>query len=198
MSDRDSPAHRWSLAMGLAVAGGLLMSVTGAFGTGDIPFLVRTPYWIGQMVMGTAVALSARPLVARTGLLRDWVWAEAAVVALIITTVGAPIIWMLTSLVYSGKLEGRSLEFFVGPVAVLSVVMTALNYALQRRAVVTHAAPPGQTAPPRLHERLPAKLRGADIRAVEAQDHYLKVHTDRGEALILLRLADAIVELEGI
>ena len=65
------------------------------------------------------------------------------------------------------------------------------------RTVQTHAAAPG--APPaRFLDRLPPKLRGAAIRAVQAEDHYLRIHTDRGSDLILMRLSDAVEELEGL
>jgi DNA-binding LytR/AlgR family response regulator len=47
-------------------------------------------------------------------------------------------------------------------------------------------------------ERLPAKLKGAVIYAVSAEDHYLRLHTSKGADLLLMRLADAIVELEGL
>ena len=47
-------------------------------------------------------------------------------------------------------------------------------------------------------DRLPPKLMGGAIHAVEAEDHYLRVHTSKGADLILCRLADAIAELEGI
>jgi DNA-binding LytR/AlgR family response regulator len=50
----------------------------------------------------------------------------------------------------------------------------------------------------RFLERLPPRLRGAEIHAVQAEDHYLRVHTTRGSDLILMRLADAIVELDGL
>ena len=33
---------------------------------------------------------------------------------------------------------------------------------------------------------------------MEAEDHYLRLHTSLGQDLILLRLADAIAELEGL
>ncbi len=33
---------------------------------------------------------------------------------------------------------------------------------------------------------------------MEAEDHYLRLHTSRGSDLILLRLADALDELDGI
>ena len=44
-------------------------------------------------------------------------------------------------------------------------------------------------------QRLPVKYRGADLWAISSEDHYLRVHTDRGEEMILMRLADAIREL---
>ena len=33
---------------------------------------------------------------------------------------------------------------------------------------------------------------------MEAQDHYLRLHTSKGLDMILMRLSDAIAELEGI
>lgn len=30
------------------------------------------------------------------------------------------------------------------------------------------------------------------------QDHYVDVHTDKGNTLVLMRLADAIAEMEGV
>ena len=50
----------------------------------------------------------------------------------------------------------------------------------------------------RFLDRLPFKLRGSVIWAVSSEDHYLRIHTDRGSDLILMRLSDALVELEGL
>ncbi len=173
------------------------MSATGAFGTGAAPVLHRTVYWVMQMLLGTLIALSARPLIQKTGLFHRWMWAEAAVVILVITTVGAPTIWLITSLTFRERLIGGDIEYFIAPVAILSTAMTVLNYALQREPPTTHAAPTA-AAPPRFLDRLPGQLRGAEVLAVEAEDHYLRVHTDQGQTLILMRLADAVAELEGI
>ena len=57
--------------------------------------------------------------------------------------------------------------------------------------------PTGRRTPVFL-DRMPDKLRGGEIYAVEAQDHYLRLHTSRGQDLILMRLADALGELEGL
>jgi DNA-binding LytR/AlgR family response regulator len=75
--------------------------------------------------------------------------------------------------------------------------MTAINMLAARTPAQTHAAAP-EDDPPRFLERLPARLRAATILAVEAQDHYLQVHTNAGRELILMRLSDAVAELEGL
>ncbi|WP_298336689.1 LytTR family DNA-binding domain-containing protein [uncultured Erythrobacter sp.] len=43
--------------------------------------------------------------------------------------------------------------------------------------------------------RLAPKFREAELYAVSAEDHYLRVHTDLGDELILMRLLDALEEL---
>lgn len=200
----DGLARNLGGPMAVAVAAGVVLSLVDAFGSAAVPLAPRTLYWIGVMCLGTLVALTARPLVAWTGWLEGHLWAEAAVVMLIITTVGAPLVWCVTCATFGQALRGGELEAFVPPVAVLAVAMTTLNYALQRPARVTHAAPVSAApdaaplARPRFEARLPAHLRGGEILAVSAEDHYLRVHTDRGQALILMRLADAVAELEGV
>lgn len=47
-----------------------------------------------------------------------------------------------------------------------------------------------------LLERLPEAVRGAVLR-IAADNHYIDVRTERGTSLILMRLSDAIRELEG-
>jgi DNA-binding LytR/AlgR family response regulator len=49
-----------------------------------------------------------------------------------------------------------------------------------------------------LRERLPMRLRRATIHALQAEDHYVRVHTAAGSELLLMRLADAIREAEGL
>lgn len=42
-----------------------------------------------------------------------------------------------------------------------------------------------------LAARLPAHMKAASLYALEAEDHYLRVHSDRGEALVHMRMTDA-------
>jgi DNA-binding LytR/AlgR family response regulator len=78
-----------------------------------------------------------------------------------------------------------------------SLLMTGLAFLIRRHPTQTHAAAP-DAPPPKFLARLPAKLQGAELYAVEAEDHYLRLHTSKGQDLILMRLGDAIDELEGL
>lgn len=55
----------------------------------------------------------------------------------------------------------------------------------QRVAEVVRESGPG------LSQRLPPELRSAPVLAIQAEDHYLRVFTARGEALIHMRIGDA-------
>ncbi|MEC8456533.1 MAG: LytTR family DNA-binding domain-containing protein, partial [Pseudomonadota bacterium] len=85
-------------------------------------------------------------------------------------------------------------------VLIVTLAVTTVNVFLGRaQPVQTHAAPPSQpTRPARFLDRLPPRLKGATLYAVQAEDHYLRLHTDRGSDLILMRLSDAVEELEGL
>jgi DNA-binding LytR/AlgR family response regulator len=75
--------------------------------------------------------------------------------------------------------------------------MVAINLLVQRRPLETHAEiAPARPAP--ILARLPLKLRAATLYAVEAEDHYIRLHTSAGSDLVLLRFSDALAELQGI
>jgi len=61
--------------------------------------------------------------------------------------------------------------------------------------VIPTVAPAGP-AEPRLAARLPAPLRGGEIWALEAEEHYTKIHTSKGNTLLLMRFSDAIAEMD--
>jgi DNA-binding LytR/AlgR family response regulator len=76
-------------------------------------------------------------------------------------------------------------------------VITAINYATAP-AEVAAAAQVTSSRPSRFMDRLPVRLRHARLIAIEAEDHYLRVHTDAGSDLVLMRLSDALAELDGV
>ena len=48
-----------------------------------------------------------------------------------------------------------------------------------------------------LTEKLPPKLRGADLIALKSEDHYLRVYTSAGDDLILMSMENAMTALSG-
>ena len=181
----------------IAAAVGGLLAAAGAFGSGGTPLLARFVYWIPMLLAGALLGAVVQRAVAERGWLEDRVWLQAALITLIITVPLTVIVWAFSTWFFQRPWDLADLGFFFGPVLIVSAVMAGLNVLAVRKPRETHAAPPG-AAQPRFLDRLPPKLRGAEIFAVEAEDHYLRLHTSRGSDLILMRLSDAVAELEGI
>jgi DNA-binding LytR/AlgR family response regulator len=180
-----------------SAAAGLFLALIGAFGSDEAPILVRLAYWIGLCVAGAVVGTGVSQLIGREGRADDRPWLYGALTVAGITLPFTVVVWLVSELAFHGVPRPRALPVYLGPVFIVTMAMTALNFLVQRRPVETHAAPAGAPAP-RFLDRLPAKLRGAELHAVEAEDHYLRLHTSRGQDLILMRLSDAVAELEGI
>lgn len=184
---------------GVVVAGiaGLFLAFTGAFGTLAAPLWVRLAYWLVLCWSGAAAGAAVSTIVQNSGLTEQRPFVGGAVITLGVTLPGTLYVWAVSSLMFGALPRLANLPNFFLPVLVITAAITALNFLVARKPVETHAAAP-EAPPPRFLERLPPKLRGARLFAVEAQDHYLRLHTSKGEDLILMRLSDAVVELEGI
>ena len=50
--------------------------------------------------------------------------------------------------------------------------------------------------PQGLARHLPARLRDAPLLALQAEDHYVRFHTEAGSDLVLMRFSDAVAEAE--
>jgi hypothetical protein len=82
-------------------------------------------------------------------------------------------------------------------VFVVSLLLMALRALMWRRIVETRTIvmPPLPEAERAFRLRLSAKRRGARLIALEAEDHYVRVHTDAGAELLSMRFAEALEEL---
>ncbi len=174
------------------VAVALVIGLSGAARS-----LMDMVQWCVDSAVGAVIGLS----VARWWVPPSWfhekLWAAALVIAVSVAT---PLTFVILGWIVLFHHVPLSLPLIASvlPSAFGScLVMTALAFLVRRPATVTHAGPPS-APPPKFLERLPEKLRGGELYAVEAEDHYLRLHTSLGQDLILLRLADAIAELEGL
>ena len=198
---RAAPSLTLGLDRGMliAAAAGVVLALTGAFGTSNTSLALRFGYWVPVMLAGAFWGHLCSRAVHRWIDMDDRPW--LTVLALTVSTTGpvALLVWFVTGLVFEGEVYRLgALPLMVGPVLTITAVMSAINVFVARaQPVQTHAAPAG-AAPARFPDRLPLKLRGASIRAVQSEDHYLRIHTDRGSDLVLMRLSDALTELEGL
>ncbi|WP_428151063.1 LytTR family DNA-binding domain-containing protein [Brevundimonas sp.] len=183
----------------IAAAAGVVLAVSGAFGSINAPLWLRLVYWVPVMLAGALWGHVCSRLIDRWIDMDERPWLAVAALTAAITGPVSLMVWFVTGVVFEGEAYPLStLPLMVGPVLTVTAVMSAINVFLSKaQPVQTHAGPVG-SAPARFPDRLPMKLRGAAIRAVQAEDHYLRIHTDRGSDLILMRLSDALEELEGL
>jgi DNA-binding LytR/AlgR family response regulator len=182
----------------IASAAGLFLAFIGPFGTDRLSVASRLAYWLGLTLGGTGLGLGVNIVAAALiDPLRRRPLTLAAATAVTMTPPGVLAAWGATRLAFPPSYGIGPVLGFVAPVLAVSVAMSLINALANRNPVQTHAAPPGAQRP-RFEDRLPPKLKGAEIFAVEAQDHYLRLHTSKGGDLILMRLSDAMAELEGL
>lgn len=201
----DSPTDpiTWAaVRRSLLISGsiGAFLSFVGAFGSSAMAFIPRTLFMIAMSWVGAGLGILTFRLAVRMRWTRGRRLLQGAVAALLMTPPMGLIVWGSTR--FSGPGEPlRALPGYTGVTFVMCESITLFVVFMNMRSgqmaaaqVALALAPP----PPKFLERLPLKLRGAEVWAVEAEDHYLRLHTSKGQDLILLRLADAVDELAGI
>lgn len=200
-TQRQRPASRATRALLAAVGVGLLLGFAGPFGSYPAyPTATRYAFWLGLTIAGVAAAIAADAILPRlrfrSGAIR--IGALALLSALPMTFVVA---WTL-SMLQPGRVFGpQQLPLLFACVAVVQLlIVLAMTIAAPAPESAQIAAPPEPKEippafPAALTSRLPPDI-GRDIVALETEDHYLRVHTAGGSALILMRMADAVALLD--
>jgi hypothetical protein len=196
-----TPKRRTDFIRSITVAGAaaLLLAMSGAFDTGDRSFHERLAYWLIVMGAGSAWGQFCQRLLPR------WLSLDGRPglhIAALTTIVAGPmclIVWFATGLFFKGELfPPELLPRLVVPVFSIAAAVSALVVLLGKATPIETMASVDAAQPARFIERLPLHLRAARLIAVQAEDHYLRVHTDLGSDLILMRLSDAVAELDGL
>lgn len=189
-------AIRSSLLPGLLV--GAFLGFVGAFGTHDMPLLPRLAFMIAISWVATLMGVTAFGVASFAAWTRTGYWRRGFLAAILMFAPMGLVVWSAVNLVVPAGHGPRLAQIpsFLGVSLVTSLFFCLLVAWMRRDA--SRSQSPALATPPKFIERLPLKLRGAEVWAVEAEDHYLRLHTSKGQDLILLRLADAVAELEGI
>lgn len=178
---------------------GAILGLAGPFGTYEgVGPLVRIPYWIAVAV----VTYGAGQLGAT--ILAGWLVPEGSArwIKVVVMAIGAAVpvtsvVLLLNRLFFAQLIFGGwvVLELFAYCIAV-SLAFVAMLECLVLPLLFARK-PPASWDGPRLMARLPHHLRGP-LAHMSMADHYVEVHTAKGSTLVLMRLADAIAETEGV
>ncbi|HCJ20770.1 MAG TPA: LytTR family transcriptional regulator [Erythrobacter sp.] len=206
-------ARKLVIDLSVMTAVGLVLAIIGPFGTAAAPLAWRLVSWIGLAWLGYAFYRPLAPLVAwlhpRLELPRAGLWIGLTMLATVPLTAAIWTIEFLPGPVPAPTLEQALLAYL--NVLAIGASVTVVFYLLERgrpkaaahdamaRSVAAsdvQNAPQGEPHSAFL-QRLPAEL-GGDLIALEMEDHYVRAHTMLGSDLVLLRLRDAIAELDGI
>lgn len=193
--------RRAAAELGLLLAAGLFLALVGPFGTIERGFAVRASYWpiviVGGAVIGIAIDIAV-------GRRLTSFWPRLLTSSLLMTPGVTLLVWLVSGAMLGGA-PHRPLEFLqlLFQVFVISFAVMALRQLAWRGMWTGHAAGPDEAEEPiepsgAFRQRLSARRRAARLLAVQAEDHYLRVHTDAGEELITARFSDALQELERL
>lgn len=217
-----APKPAFRRAIVISAVAGVFMAAIGAVGTDAVSLGARLAYLLPVMSTGATLGTGISFGVQSWGRLRHNLIAEGALVTVLITLPLTIVVIGANQMAFNSDApNARALAFTFGVVLMVSAIMTALTYATSEAAALRRfptrmrplpdlkAMPGPRPSPaiactaavpplPRILARLPLRLRRARLLALEAEDHYLRVHTDAGSVLILLRFTDAIAEADGL
>ncbi|WP_299862564.1 LytTR family DNA-binding domain-containing protein [uncultured Hoeflea sp.] len=181
------------------VTAGLVIGLTGPFGTYDtLPVVVRIGYWLAVVCLtywlGYLVSFAVASLAEDRGMDPRLSLAIGALVAALPVTAGLAGLHMLVLDVPFWADAKRLLPY----VAIITLTLAALSEGLANSgahpATLTKAKLAGAAPDSAWLDELPAHL-GRELILLQAQDHYVRARTDRGETLIRTTLQDAARDL---
>lgn len=177
----------------------ILFSFLGVFDTDTMPFPRRLFFWGATIGGGSMVSL----LCIRWGSkFRN----QSSVFIVVALSAIASIAVVFVLAAFDGGLTGSwslanwGYQYLLA-LSIALFINTGVYITLKALGWIPSDKPLSiNTQPPELQflERLPAKYYGAELYAVSSEDHYVRVHTNCGEELILMRFADALKELNTV
>jgi hypothetical protein len=196
--------------LGLA---GAVMAALGPFGLYPVPFWTRLLFWIPAVAAVAGLILGTEALLRRhigTG----WPGPARAAAAIALAAVPAVLlIQVLLTLVIGmeAPFAPATLGARYGQILLVGLVLTGFLRVLRERraaaaplpadAGIPGAAAAESTAEPAIAVFLRStapELAGAALLALEAEDHYLRIHTDRGRAMVLMPIGRATEMLAAV
>ena len=200
--------------LSISVVMGLFIGYLAPFGMGELPLWMSVSYWVFTCIIGYFIytpfihfgnAILARKLSVH--------WHRVAISTLLASAVMSFTVPIITWLFFNMTIEFDKQFWQVFPKAVvIGGVITIVSLMRDRMKlqqvqltekqalVESHEHQVEQVVNEKLEQfiaQLPLEKRG-DLLCLEMSDHYLKVYTDKGHHLVLMRFKDALIQLEDV
>jgi len=180
---------------------GVLLGLIGPFGTFETSAGVRMAFWLGTLLMGYAIF---RPCL----IVSQWVGETLHVPQLIAgglaLMIAALPLTFLIALFFAGfdaaralnskSLIGLYLQVWLIGFLVNAVFALTLGRSAKQTEPASDLPDPADAIGPSLSTRLLPNL--GPIHALKGEDHYVRIFGAAGEQLVLMRLRDAIADLQ--
>jgi DNA-binding LytR/AlgR family response regulator len=183
------------VALVILVSASAVAALVGPFETGALLGLVpRVLYWL--TIVFTTYSIGYVSAVALRRRASDR-WPRPAVAALagVVTGAGVCVVVTVANLVTFAYVPplNEAVPLLATVFAISVIVSVAMDYVLSATTTATPDAPRAAA----ILDRIPYAKRGALV-SISVEDHYVRIRTDKGEELVLMRLGDAIREVEGV
>lgn len=204
-------ARKLAIDLSIMTVLGAVLALLGPFGSFNDPLAIRLVVWIGLAWAGYFIYSPVGWVVERMhralDLPRLGLWIAGTLVATIPMTI---VVWSLGQFA-RGEFAFPTAQVALAQYSYVLLIGGGLTVLFNIIERARHGAPQAEPTSqgsvvsepsaskkvPRLLDRLPPEL-GTDIVALEMEDHYVRVHTALGSDLLLMRMRDAVAELEGL
>jgi hypothetical protein len=182
----------------------LVLTVLSPFGFQGMSFLPSFGYWLMACYLGAALYSVCFYIGVKVATKYN---IHSMLIMILVILIGGFLmcfIIVLMTYLYFGFKINLSDNFFAIYIqtlflgGVISAVVIAKGYIKRQNQKLNDVTESAAKTDPALKfmEQIPQAMRGV-LYCLETDDHYLKIHTDKGQHMILMRMKDAISMLEG-
>ena len=177
-----------------------LFTFLAVYDSDRLSFPERLTFWGSTFGVGIAAAGFATPWVVN-GPLRTHAMPVQLIALTGLISLPVPIVlfWFDTRFGSTWPISNWALQYFLSFI-IAGIIVAGAYVTLKASGSIEitdkAASKDDKDAVQKLLKRFPIKFHGASLYAISSEDHYLRIHTDRGEELMLMRLADAVQDLE--
>lgn len=190
---------RTARGIGLCLVLAAVFTWLGVYNSDNLPMPYAFGMWFMTMIIGGGSSLVVIPWILKGPIGRMHAAAGIVTAAALISIPITFALMFISGSVYT--LYQFSIQYLY--VFIISLVITTVGWTtdLYDYGTGTLKTGPGNddngpSPTEKFLSRLPVKYRTAELWALCSEDHYLRVYTSLGEELILMRLSDAVKELD--